>query len=383
MMAQDSLRAAMIFSLLLVLQLVFVFGEEHRDLALKSRLNDVRRHLPVSARHQPPPPPTTIRGGEKEGSSAVATKTQTSTDKNIAASAIKHVRDKKSERSKLEVAQTLAAPLAVSDRVDDVRAAARKWKRKEFFVLLLARVSFIVLLPFSAVFFILSVALSILMIAFRILTLNFCFRETSRIMISGSKAFLSIIFACLTGVFLPVFALFGMVAAVAEAICEVAEPILRIRYQRQLKKLRHLQKILTDPVLMETMEYLLRGAEAVSNASINTYQKVEKRSRFSIGAGKVKYQEIQDNSVQLIEMLLESPELKMMKDGIESKMPERLSSWTKDQWESLRKSGVLEDAARAAIHALKNELKSAATFLPYLEAIKEVREKQIKSGAAL
>lgn len=278
---------------------------------------------------------------------------------------------------------------AVSDRVDDVRAAARRWKRKEFWALLVARITFVLVLPLSAGFFVLSVSISFFLLALRILTLNLCLRETSRIVQSASKALLATIFASITGIFLPVFALFGLIAAVAEALCEMAEPILRIRYNRQLAKLRHLQKILTDPVLMETMEYLIRGAEAVSaatarqvgQAGTGAYRHVGRTSRWAIASGKKRYQEVQDNSVQLIETLLESPEVQNMKERIERKMPERLSSWTQDQWESLRKSGVLEDAARAAIHALRKELTTAATFLPYLEAIKDVREKQLQQDA--
>lgn len=197
---------------------------------------------------------------------------------------------------------------------------------------------------------------------------------------------LGAIFASLTGIFLPVFALFGLVASVATAACEIAEPILRIRYQRQLKKLRHLQKILTDPVLMETMEYLLRGAEAVSLATAAQVDKAGRHvgkagagvSRFALGAGKKTAQQIQDNSVQLVETMLASPEIQNIRQSIEQKMPSRLNEWTRDQWESLRKSGILEDAARAALHALKNELNTAASFLPYLEAIKEVRDKQTR-----
>ena len=60
---------------------------------------------------------------------------------------------------------------------------------------------------------------------------------------------LATIFASLTGIFLPVFALFGLIASTTEAACEMVKPIMCIRYQRQVRKLRHLQKILTDPVL--------------------------------------------------------------------------------------------------------------------------------------
>jgi len=257
--------------------------------------------------------------------------------------------------------------------VESVRVSKRRWKRKEMFALFLLRIGFLINLPFSILFLALSLVFWSLTIIVRILTLNFVARDLSSIAYALSKALVALTFASLTGIFLPVFAMFGLIASLTGAAIEIAEPILRIRYRRILRKLRHLQKILNDPVLLETIDIMSRGAQAVTAATSNQVQNVSRRA---VRAGKLKYDGVQDTSAQLIETLIQSPSAIAWQESVKKRLPDSVAIWTRDQVNLLRNSGVLEEAASHALNALSKskELSAAATLLPYIEAISQVQK---------
>jgi len=257
--------------------------------------------------------------------------------------------------------------------IESARASKRRWKRKELFALFFLRIGFLISLPFSISFLALSLVFWSLMIIVRILTLNFVARDLSSIAYASSKALVALTFASLTGIFLPVFAMFGLVASLTAAAMEIAEPVLRIRYRRILRKLRHLQKILNDPVLLETIDIMSRGAQAITAATSNQVKNVSKRA---IKAGKLNYDGVQDTSAQLIDTLLQSPSAIAWQKSVKNRLPDSVAVWTRDQIELLRNSGVLEDAASHALNALSKskEFSTAATLLPYVEAISKVQK---------
>ena len=129
------------------------------------------------------------------------------------------------------------------------------------------------------------------------------------------------------------------------------------------------------------MDILLKFAKGMSTAAL---EQVQSKSRFAAGQSKKAYDQLQGKSTQLVETIMESSGID---DFIEHKLHERkkvvspfMAKWIKDQWRTLRTSGVLEDAAARALQALEKELSSAASFLPYLEAIESVRAQQLKTG---
>lgn len=270
--------------------------------------------------------------------------------------------------------------LSLSRGVESVRVSRRQWKRKEVTALLLLRIGFLINLPFSILFLAISIVFWSITLVVRILTLNFAARELSTIAYAVCKALVALTFASLTGIFLPVFAMFGLIASLTGAAIEMAEPILRIRYRRILRKLQHLQKILNDPVLLETIDIMSRGAQAVTAATSSQVHNVQNISQRAIKKGKSKYDGAQDTSAQLIETLIQSPSSIAWQESIKKRLPNTVAVWTKDQVGMLRKSGMLEEAASHAINALSKskELSAAATLLPYIEAISKVQKNMQK-----
>ena len=63
---------------------------------------------------------------------------------------------------------------------------------------------------------------------------------------------------------------------------------------------------------------------------------------------------------------------------VKRKTPPALWQWSQQQYVTLKESGILEAAAKQALQALQGELESAAEFLPYLNAIEQVRREQVE-----
>ena len=147
-----------------------------------------------------------------------------------------------------------------------------------------------------------------------------------------------------------------------------------------MKKLAHLHKLITDPVLMETMGVVIRGASAISAAAVDVGHTIQQEAGTKVKRGiKGAKHSVQNSSTattELVENLLNSSGAIKAKETIENKLPSPVVSWGKDQMESLRKSGALEAAATRALEALRKDLSGAAAFMPYLEAIENVRQKQ-------
>ncbi len=143
-----------------------------------------------------------------------------------------------------------------------------------------------------------------------------------------------------------------------------------------MKKLAHLHKLITDPVLMETLGVVIRGASVLSSAAVEAGQSVQQSTTKKVRKGLLMVQEKKNASAELVETLIQSSGAIEAQRVLETKLPTPVVSWGKDQWESLRRSGALEAAATRALQALRNDLSGAAAFLPYLEAIEQVRKQQ-------
>mmetsp|Transcript_35440 Transcript_35440/g.65113 ORF Transcript_35440/g.65113 Transcript_35440/m.65113 type:complete len:405 (-) Transcript_35440:399-1613(-) len=289
---------------------------------------------------------------------------------------------------------------AVSSKVQSVGDSYRHLKRTRFFTLLLLRVAFVLISPLAAVAVILTMAFSLILTALRIIFLNFCFRDTSNLVYAATRAAIAILLACITGIFSPPFAVFGVLAAVSLAGLDMAEPLLRIRYRRQMRKLKHLHKLITDPILMETMGAVLQGAQAIALASARAAESSGRsaargartiasasgrsaaglavRGKQAVGDASRRGKQAMDDiaAKELVETLLESSGAVRLRETVQSKMPSSVSSWAEDQYQSLLRSGALEAAVSRILEALGNELSGAFEFLPYLEALEEVRKKQ-------
>ena len=149
-------------------------------------------------------------------------------------------------------------------------------------------------------------------------------------------------------------------------------------YKRQMKKLAHLHKLITDPVLMETLGVVIRGASVLSSVAVEAGQSVQQSTTKKVRKGLLMVKEKQTNnaSTELVETLIQSSGAIEAQRVLEKKLPTPVVSWGKDQWESLRRSGALEAAATRALQALRKDISSASAFLPYLEAIEQVRKQQ-------
>ena len=132
-----------------------------------------------------------------------------------------------------------------------------------------------------------------------------------------------------------------------------------------------------DPVLLETIDIMSRGAQAVTSKTSKQMQSVSLRA---MKTGKSTYNGVQDTSAQLIETLVQSPSAIAWQESVKKRLPDAVLVWTRDQVGMLRNSGVLEEAATHALNALgkSKELSAAATLLPYIEAISQVNENMKK-----
>lgn len=284
-------------------------------------------------------------------------------------------------------------PNAVSllqTRHRQVQRTTQTWMRRQFWALLALRFAFALLAPISLVALVVLFVAGTVAHATFLVTLTFCAGQSRAILTSLTKAALAVFLASLCGVLLPVFAAFGLVISILQCGLELTEPILRIRYQRQLRKIRHLHTLLTDPVLVETLQSLLRGANTVTAmtqrqlaASANASQR---RITASARASQKKLAEMADSghiaasalaSTELVEQLVAevSADSKFLAD-LKGKTSPAVWRWTRQQYEALKESGLLEAAAKRAIQALQGELESASEFLPYLDAIEKVRREQ-------
>mmetsp|Transcript_1641 Transcript_1641/g.2335 ORF Transcript_1641/g.2335 Transcript_1641/m.2335 type:complete len:389 (+) Transcript_1641:176-1342(+) len=282
------------------------------------------------------------------------------------------------ERSRSNLSST------VFDRVEDIKSTTRKMKRTEFRMLLAVRFAFMLILPISTILLVPCVILCLVFTSLRILCFNFLFRDISKIMMALSRATLNLVLASLTGILSPIFAIFGLIAGLSVAAVEMSEPLLRIKYKRELRKLKHLHKLITDPVLLETLGVVMKGAKAISETAVDisspvidsAKRTVDRETRNIWKSKKVSVRKEVGASHELVETLLQSEGLVNVKESLVHKLPEPVSNWGQEQFEALRKSGVLESAVSKVFSALKEDLSGAAEFLPYLEAIEKVRKEQ-------
>mmetsp|Transcript_3683 Transcript_3683/g.5442 ORF Transcript_3683/g.5442 Transcript_3683/m.5442 type:complete len:264 (-) Transcript_3683:183-974(-) len=251
-----------------------------------------------------------------------------------------------------------------------IRKTTNQWKRSEFKALLAVRLgSILVLLPVSLILLAISLVGWTLTLTIHLLTFGFTGRHVLHLTWVLTRISLSLLWASITGFLIPVFAVFGLVAFLSVALFELAEPILKIRYQRQLHKIRHLYKLMTDPILLETLDPMLRFAQDVSThmtTSTTTTSKrlMQKGKQMAVGPQ------------QFVDSLLTSSAVTDVQTKFKNRVSPSVYQWSKDQYVSLRKSGALEKVASQALEALRKDMDRAAGFLPYLEAIQQVRQTQ-------
>lgn len=261
-----------------------------------------------------------------------------------------------------------------------------------FWALLAVRLGFALMLPFSIAGLLFLGSVGTLLHGTYLLTLTLCCSQLRLIVTSLTKAALVMVVACLTGPLLPVFAAFGLVISILQCAVELTEPILRIRYQRQLRKLQHLHKLLIDPVLVETLQQLLRGAGTVTTMAqrqlANSAKESQRRiiidgrgfkriSNPATAAGEALTSSVLSTEMveQLVTQLVVSANSEWLAQ-LQEKTSPALWQWTRQQYIALKQSGMLEAAAQQALQALQGELEAAADFLPYLNAIEKVRKEQ-------
>ena len=134
---------------------------------------------------------------------------------------------------------------SISTRIQSVNRSTRAWKRKQFWALVALRFGFVLLTPISLVVWILLLAVSVVVHAVWFLTFSLVGGQVRILTSSLAKAGLATVLASLCGILLPVFATFGLVISVLQCGLELTEPLLRMRYQRQLRKIQHLHRLLT------------------------------------------------------------------------------------------------------------------------------------------
>lgn len=127
----------------------------------------------------------------------------------------------------------------------NIQRTTQGWKRRQFWALLGLRVGFVLLAPISVVGLALLFVVGTMVHGTYLATFTLCASQSRMILTSLTKAALAVVLASLCGILLPVFATFGLVISILQCGLELTEPILRIRYQRQLRKIEHLHKLLT------------------------------------------------------------------------------------------------------------------------------------------
>mmetsp|Transcript_14587 Transcript_14587/g.20598 ORF Transcript_14587/g.20598 Transcript_14587/m.20598 type:complete len:434 (+) Transcript_14587:204-1505(+) len=304
---------------------------------------------------------------------------------------------------------------------EKTKSTLKKVQRTKLITFLLLRFAFLLLLPLSTFLFATTLAFSALMFSLQIITLTFLFSDVAKIVYATCKASLAILLACVTGLLSPPFAIFGLVAAFSISLLEMAEPVIRMKYKREMKKMAHLQKVISDPVLLETLSVVMKSASSIamlggkvvgdgSKRIVGDAKEIMDDTKARIagsssgdedekGGGmlgffkreaplpssssdmiqvitKEEEEAKAEASRELVETLLSSPEAIKVKTRAIKRLPEPVLAWIKEQFQSIRDSGVLEMAASRALAALQRELKGAVEFMPYLEAIEKVRNEK-------
>ena len=136
---------------------------------------------------------------------------------------------------------------------------------------------------------------------------------------------------------------------------------------------------LTDPVLVETLQSLLKGASAVSKATQRSVTHTTRRGVGFLQKSLPSQEQLAKTSTDLVEQLLQSSgAVQSVLEDFQTKAPQPVFRWTQQQYTALKQSGLLEEAANRALKALQGELQAASAFLPYLDAIDKVRQQQQK-----
>ena len=141
----------------------------------------------------------------------------------------------------------------------------------------------------------------------------------------------------------------------------------------------HLNKLIHDPVLLDTLNMVMRGAAAVSAAAGETTKKgIEGTKKQTRKAGKYLQNKGEEASRDIVNALVTSGGVVAFGESLKRTLPPSVSLWGSEQFEALRKSGALEQAAGRVLNSLREDLVGAQSFLPYLEAIDGVRKRQLE-----
>ena len=146
----------------------------------------------------------------------------------------------------------------------------------------------------------------------------------------------------------------------------------------------------TDPVLVETLQALLKGATVVSRATqhqigstaqsgVGFVQRTTDRGVGLVQRALPSRDALVQTSTELVEQLIQSSgTVQNVLVDFQERAPKPVWQWTQQQYRALKESGLLEEAASRAVKALQGELEAASAFLPYLDAIERVRKQQDK-----
>lgn len=182
-----------------------------------------------------------LRGGSKDASSAIPTSPNAALTplSQVAEPAVsKATSPQRHERRK-------QIPRRPQQSLLQMHRTRQSLLRRQFWALLVLRVGFLLLAPVSLLALVVLFVAGTVVHATFLLTFTVFAGQSRLILTSLTKAALAVVLASVCGTLLPVFAAFGLVISVLQCGLELTEPILRIRYQRQLRKIRHLHTLLT------------------------------------------------------------------------------------------------------------------------------------------
>lgn len=285
---------------------------------------------------------------------------------------------------------------SLSNRITAIRKSQKSLRFKQFlYIQLISRIVFLLCIPISVIPLTLTLISTVFTLCLRIITLNFTNRETFSISFAFFRISFSLLLASVIGLINPIFSIFGFVATFSYLTVQLVEPVLRIKYRREMKRLKHLHKLMTDPVLLDTLDMLVTNSKRIADKATlqkdnrilkikNHHHNNENKSptgqplRLTTSSSSSSSNLYAAENSQLAQILSESAtsgiQNQQLIERVSKKMPSQLQTWSKEQYQSFLKSGMLEQGIQKALDALHTEIEQVREFIPYLEAIQKVQQ---------
>jgi len=155
---------------------------------------------------------------------------------------------------------------------------------------------------------------------------------------------------------------------------------------------------MTDPVLLDTLDMLVTNSKRIADKAtlqkdnrilkIKNHHNNENKSPtgqpLRLTSSSSSSNLYATENTQLAQILSESAtsgiQNQQLIERVSKKMPSQLQTWSKEQYQSFLKSGMLEQGIQKALDALHTEIEQVREFIPYLEAIQKVQQDKQKMG---